>query len=175
MVFCYCIGLLCYCFFFFFFLFFSILGLGWLLCSCSPVLPNFMKSSLKVFQLTHFFWEVLCPAVSSHPLSSTHSAVSWVHPWPDSYHQSRWKWSVDRPFHSFSNSEPGDQFSCSRNCTWSLQVPDLAHPEVDSKISPDLSATGATSGLQSCMWLYRTAQAQVSCLLGVKHTNMCFK
>lgn len=49
----------------FFFLFFSILGLGWLLCSCSPVLPNFMKSSLKVFQLTHFCWEVLCPAVSS--------------------------------------------------------------------------------------------------------------
>lgn len=65
MVFCYCIGLLCYCLFFFFFLFFSILGLGWLLCSCSPVLPNFMKTSLKVFQLTHFCWEVLCPAVSS--------------------------------------------------------------------------------------------------------------
>lgn len=117
----------------------------------------------------------IVPSCVIHPLSSTHSAVSWIHPWPNSYHQSRWKWSVERPFPSFSNSEPGDQFSCSRNCTWSLQVPDLAHPEVDSKIPPDLSAAGATSGLQSWIWLYRTAQAQVSCLLGVKHTNMCFK
>lgn len=54
-------------------------------------------------------------AVSSHPLSSANSAVSICHLIQLTNVGENYQWGGSaRPFHPFSSSEPGDQFSMLR-------------------------------------------------------------
>lgn len=108
---------------------------------------------------------LLCPFVSSHPLSTTNSAVCWVHQLKHSVHQTMWKLSERgpaKPFNSFSNSEPGAQFSCSGNCRWSLHEPYCAHPEFDSKIPPECHRRNLWSPLVHVAMQYNTSTSFVA-------------